>query len=209
MEEYLQNKKEREDAALKQAQADAIRKNFLITFEGQGPSLVLKTVSVTARQRIKFNSEFADDDRLTDLLALLRSKLGLKNNEDVAITGIKTVINGILHRRPLKCMEWNEEEDAGLGMGDKGAEDDGEEVEEEEMWGLNPNLMLRDIKLFRNNVTVVFIVNEQLQFKFPPDTSEPSKMPKGPLVKQLRERLIMRRHHFKTLERENQKIESV
>jgi hypothetical protein len=185
--QLLLERKNAEDNALRKAQEDALRRHFDIHFEGRGPKLILTKVSFEGRKLIRFTSNFSDDDRLTDILALLRSKLGLKNNEAVTLTHLATQQDGRRLRKPMPCMEWDEEESAGLGDGDEST------LSTVEPFGLDPQMMLRDVGLFRNNVTVIFTVNEDLEFKFPPDTSLPRKMPSGELVKHLRERLKVRR----------------
>ena len=99
-----------EENKLSKAEADAARRHFTIIFDGKGPTLQLESVSLSARKSILFTQEFADDDRLTDLLLLIRSKIGLKTNESVALTHISTTTNdGHRLRRPLPCFEYNEE----------------------------------------------------------------------------------------------------
>ena len=183
-----------EENKLSKAEADAARRHFTIIFDGKGPTLQLESVSLSARKSILFTQEFADDDRLTDLLLLIRSKIGLKTNESVALTHISTTTDdGKRLRRPLPCFEYNEEVDAGLGgMGEE--ENMSVASEKPSYVGLNPETSLREVGLFRDNVTVNFDIKQELAFKFPPFFSTPKLvMPKAEQIKHLRERLKERR----------------
>ena len=88
-------------------------------------------------------------------------------------------------------MEWNEEEE---DLGDEHSETSSMAVEP---WGLDPLLTLKEVQLFTNNCTVSFVTNENLHLRFPPERSEPKSMPSGQLVKDLRERLKVRRRRRK------------
>ena len=98
-----------------------------------------------------------------------------------------------LVRRSLAVMEWNEEEE---GLGDEHSETSSISSAVEP-WGLDPLLTLKDVQLFTNNCTVSFVTNENLHLRFPPERSEPKSMPSGQLVKDLRERLKVRRRRRK------------
>ena len=89
-------------------------------------------------------------------------------------------------------MEWNEEEE---DLGDELSETSS--ISAVEPWGLDPLLTLKEVQLFTNNCTVSFVTNENLRLKFPPEKSEPKSMPSGQLVKDLRERLKVRRRRRK------------
>ena len=98
-----------------------------------------------------------------------------------------------LVRRSLAVMEWNEEEE---DLGDEHSETSSISSAVEP-WGLDPLLTLKDVQLFTNNCTVSFVTNENLHLRFPPERSEPKSMPSGQLVKDLRERLKVRRRRRK------------
>ena len=175
----------------------AEREFYLINFEGKNSPLVLPTVSVVCTQQIKFQSKFETSERLCDLLLFLRGQLKLKDNESVALTHIKMEVvcqNGTtaIVRRQLPCMEYDEDEDIDLGGGGVSV-DDQSTMSEEEVWGLDPTLELAAVKYFSNNCTVMFVVNEKIEFVFPPLVNENKKMPSGQLVKHLRESMKARR----------------
>ena len=214
----LLQKKMQEDEAIKQSKII----QYTIHFEGKNTPLILSKVSVYTTQTIKLTKTFPDTDRLCDLLTYLRGKLQLKDNESVALTHIKMKITSVTHdqpkhsqkknkkktrpppksttttttklvRRSLAVMEWNEEEE---DLGDEHSETSSISSAVEP-WGLDPLLTLKDVQLFTNNCTVSFVTNENLHLRFPPERSEPKSMPSGQLVKDLRERLKVRRRRRK------------
>ena len=213
----LLQKKMQEDEAIKQSKIV----QYTVHFEGKNSPLVLSNVSVLATQTIQLTKTFQDTDRLCDLLTYLRGKLQLKDNESVALTHIKMKITSVTHdqpkhsqkknkkktrpppksttttttklvRRSLAVMEWNEEEE---DLGDEHSETSS--ISAVEPWGLDPLLTLKEVQLFTNNCTVSFVTNENLHLRFPPERSEPKSMPSGQLVKDLRERLKVRRRRRK------------
>jgi hypothetical protein len=213
MDAHLKQLKLKEEESIERASVI----HYNITFEGKNRSLILSTVSLVCSQTIKFQSTFQDSDRLCDLLTFLRGKLKLKENESVALTHIKIkqkIKNDDNNdgekeeskktnchryrtlRRELKVMEWDEEELVDLGDNESETSSTTSSIEP---WGLNPQLTLKEVQYFSNDhdCTVVFVTNEDLIFKFPPEISEPRTMPKGEMVKTLRERLTNRRRRMK------------
>ena len=179
------------------AAADALRRSWTIRFIGRNAALNLTTVSCTATQQVRFKATVNDDDRLTDLLGIVRARLGLKRKDSVRLTHVRIKRGGALRMRPLLVEEEEEDEDQG-GLQDR-EEDEDEEEEDQEAnnesgsRALDPLLMLRDVGLFRDNCTVVFETVTTLDVAAPPNRSQPRSMPD--VRQQIRLRSYLKRRH--------------
>jgi hypothetical protein len=194
-EQLLLQQKAAEEAGLRKAAEDARRRTWTVRFIGANAPLRLASVSCTATQQVRFTAVVHDDDRLTDLLGIVRARLGLKRRDSVRLTHVRIKRGGALRMRPLLVEEREEEEED---------EEEEEEEEEEDVQGpaaaagsesraLDPLLMLRDVGLFRDNCTVVFETVAGLDVVAPPNRSQPRAMPD--VRQQIRLRSYLKRRH--------------
>ena len=201
MEEFLLEQKAAEEASLAKAAADAMRKSWTIRFTGTNAPLSLSSVSCTATQQVRFKATVNDDDRLTDLLGIVRARLGLKRRDSVRLTHIRIKRRGRLQMRPLPVEEEEVDED---GLEEQTIEEDElESIPEDDQRhetsegahgsSLDPLLMLRDVGLFRDNCTVVFETVSSLNVHQPPTRSQPRSMPD--VRQQIRLRNYLKRRH--------------